>query len=176
MHKKPTRLKKAHKISVFKTRKPSPPSPSLSSSEGEDVDDQAIEEMAKTIDYERMPWVPKKGITSIPKVPDYMLREQALRREQDEEEASVEAIEEDASEGLEEVMVAMKNLMIRRQVRASNTQKNNLLAWLHENHISVEMTQQNAWRSIFFESNVSDAVSEHDLRSLLDTYITQKSQ
>jgi phage antirepressor YoqD-like protein len=130
--------------------------------------------MGKAIDYERMPMVASKGINSVPKVPDYMLREQAWRREQEEEEP-VEAIEEE-DRSLEEVVTAMKNLMIRRQAKAITTEKENLLAWLHENAISIEMTQQNAWRSIFFTSNTSDVVSEHDLQSLLDTYKTQKTQ
>lgn len=166
MHKKATRLKKAHKISNFKRKQKID---SSSSSE----DETAIEEMGKAIDYERMPWAPSKGITSVPNVPDYMLREQALRREQEEE--PVEAIEEE-DRSLDEVVAAMKNLMIRRQARATITQKENLLAWLYENAISVELIQQNAWRSIFFTSNVSDAVSEHDLQSILDIYMTQKTQ
>ena len=168
MHKKATRSKKAHKISNFKRKQKID---SSSSSE----DETAIGEMGKAIDYERMPMVPSKGITSVPKVPDYMLREQALRREQEEEEEPVEAIEEE-DRSLDEVVAAMKNLMIRRQAKATITQKENLSAWLYENAISVELTQQNAWRSIFFTSNVSDAVSEHDLQSILDIYMTQKTQ
>lgn len=139
-----------------------------SSSSSEDND--KVEEMAKTIDYERMPMVPKKIITSVPKVPDYMLREQALREEEDDE--VVEAIEEE-DKSLDEVINAMKNLVIRQQLKAVETHRKYLLSWLHENHISLEQTQRNAWRSIFFESNVSETLSEQDLQNILDAYITE---
>lgn len=127
------------------------------------------------IDYERMPMARRNGITSVPKVPDYMLREQALRREQEEAEASAESIEEE-DKSLDEVIDAMKRLMIRRQEKACESQKHSLLAWLHENHISGDQIQRQAWRSIFFDSNQSEALDKEDLQCILDTYMTQITQ